>query len=57
MADNKITIDGTEYVVNLNPGEQITPELLADKLGIYLDDGSFGEADEEREVKIDFKRK
>ena len=57
MEDKKITIDGTEYVVNLNPGEQITPELLADKLGIYLDDGSLGEPDEEIEVKIDFKRK
>lgn len=55
--ERKIEIDGTEYIVNLNPGEVISAELLADKLGFFdVDDGSMGEADEEKEIKVTFRR-
>lgn len=55
--ERNINIDGEEYVVNLNPGEEISAELLADKLGFFdIDDGSLGEPDEETELKVTFRR-
>lgn len=47
-----------KIVIELEENEAITPELIADKTGVFdIDDGELGEPDEEYEVDVKFRRK